>query len=66
MQRRAKCLEVKEDYEKAKEDLDRAHMLDKENPVIRTAKEKVQGKLNTIKFDEYREVANQFLKQKKF
>ena len=42
LQRRAKCLEVKEDFEKAKEDLDRAHMLDKENPVIRTAKEKVQ------------------------
>jgi hypothetical protein len=42
LQRRAKCLEVREDYEQAKEDLDRAHMLDKENPVIRTAKEKVQ------------------------
>jgi len=57
---------VKEDYEKAKEDLDRASLLDKENPVIRTAKEKVQVKLNTIKFDQYREQANQFLKQKKF
>jgi len=59
-------LEVKEDYEKAKEDLDRATMLDKENPVIRASKEKVQQKLNTIKFDQYREQANQFLKQKKF
>mgnify|MGYP002396232983 CR=1 FL=1 len=36
LQRRAKCLEVDEEYEKAKEDLDRAMLLDPQNPAVRT------------------------------
>jgi len=42
LQRRAKCLEEKQDFEGAKNDLDRAAMLDKENPQVRTAQQKVQ------------------------
>ena len=42
LQRRAKCYDLKEDYEKAKEDLDRAMGLDRENPTVRTAQQKVQ------------------------
>ena len=51
LQRRAKCYEVQEEYEKAKEDLDRAMMMDRENPAVKAAQQKVQGKLNTIQFD---------------
>ena len=51
-----------DDFEKAKEDLDRAMILDRENPAIRQAQAKVQSKLSTIRFDEYREQANSFLK----
>ena len=37
LQRRAKCLEEMQDFEGAKADLDRAAMLDKENPQVRTS-----------------------------
>lgn len=66
LQRRARCYEMEEDFEKAKVDLDRASMLDRENPAVRTAKEKVQQKLNTIQFDKYRTQANELLKEKNF
>lgn len=41
LQRRAKCLEEKQDFEGAKADLDRAAMLDRENPQVRIAQQKV-------------------------
>ena len=66
LQRRAKCLEIKAEYESAKEDLDRAMFLDPENPAVKDAQTRVQKHLNTIKFDEYRTVANDYLKGKKF
>ena len=66
LQRRAKCLEEKQDFEGAKNDLDRAAMLDKENPQVRIAQQKVQQKLNTIQFDKYKEIGNNYLKEKKF
>lgn len=65
LQRRSKCYEVQEDYEKAKVDLDKALNLDRQNPAVRLAQKKVQDKLNTISFEKYREMANQFLKEKK-
>ena len=37
LQRRAKCYEVQEEYEKAKSDLDRAMLLDKNNGAARAA-----------------------------
>jgi hypothetical protein len=66
LQRRAKCFEEKEDFEGAKADLDRAAMLDRENPQVRIAQAKVQQKLNTVQFDKYKEIANNYLKEKKF
>jgi len=66
LQRRARCLEEKEDFEGAKADLDRAQFLDPKNPSVKESIAKIQLKLNTIKFSEYREVANAYLKDKKF
>lgn len=37
LQRRAKCYEIKEEYELAKQDLDRAMMLDRENTAVKLA-----------------------------
>ena len=61
LQRRAKCYEMQENWELAKEDLDRASLLDKENPAVAAAQKKVQEKLNTIKFDEFKNQADNFL-----
>ena len=66
LQRRAKCYEVQEDYEKAKVDLDKALGYDIQNPAVRLSQTKVQGKLNTIQFEKYKEQANAYLKEKKF
>ena len=66
LQRRAKCYEVKDEFELAKQDLDRAMMLDRENAAVKLAQQKVQQKLSTIRFEEYREQANNYLKQKQF
>ena len=41
-------------------------MLDKENPQVRISQQKVQQKLNTIQFDKYKEIGNNYLKEKKF
>ena len=54
LQRRSKCFEVQELYEDAKKDLDKAQLLDPQNPIVRASLKRVQDKLNTIKFDEYR------------
>lgn len=61
LQRRAKCYEMDKEWEKAKADLDRAHMIDRENTSITIAQKKVQDQLNTLKFDEFKEVANKYL-----
>jgi len=45
---------MKKEYELAKEDLDRAVLLDRENPAVRQQRKSVQDKLDTIKFGEYR------------
>ena len=37
LQRRSKCYEVQENWEAAKIDLDRAQLLDKENPAVNAA-----------------------------
>lgn len=66
LQRRSKCLEVQEKYEESKVDLDKAQLLDPQNPIVRASLKRVQDKLNTIRFDEYRTQGNEFLKQKKF
>lgn len=66
LQRRAKCFEVKEEFEKAKADLDRAALLDQHNGGVKVASQRVQQKLSTIRFEEYRTQANDFLKAKKF
>ena len=57
---------MQEEYEKAKEDLDRAQMLDRENPIVRATQQKIQQKLSTIRFEEYREKGNDYLKKKMF
>ena len=61
LQRRAKCYEVQENWELAKADLDRAQLLDKENPAVNAAQKKVQEKLNTFKFNELKEQADGYL-----
>jgi tetratricopeptide (TPR) repeat protein len=66
LQRRSKCWEVQEQFEQAKEDLDKAMLLDPQNPIVRASVKRVQERLNTVKFDEYRSKGNDFLKQKKF
>lgn len=66
LQRRAKCYEMSEDWEKAKVDLDRALMLDKQNAAVVAAQKKVQDKLNTMKFDEFKEQGNKYLQSKEF
>ena len=48
LQRRAKCYEVKDMLQEARDDLDRAMMLDKENPAVKAAYQKVQTRLNAI------------------
>ena len=57
---------MKEEYESAKADLDKASMLERDNGAVRVASTRVQGKLSTIRFQEYREQGNALLKQKKF
>lgn len=47
-------------------DLDRALLLDKQNGGTRAASQRVQQKLSTIRFEEYRTQANDYLKEKKF
>jgi len=42
LQRRAKCYEINNEFEKAKEDLDRAMMMDRENTAVKLAQQKVQ------------------------
>mmetsp|Transcript_36900 Transcript_36900/g.56494 ORF Transcript_36900/g.56494 Transcript_36900/m.56494 type:complete len:394 (+) Transcript_36900:815-1996(+) len=66
LQRRAKCYEVKGKYELAKEDLDRAFMLDRENPAVRQMRKTIQDKLDTISFEEYRKLGDLALKEKDF
>lgn len=66
LQRRAKCYEVDEKFELAKKDLDRAQFLEPQNAAVKTAAAKVQQKLSTIRFEEYREQANEYLKKKMF
>lgn len=66
LQRRSKCREVQEQFEQAKEDLDKAMLLDPQNPIVRASLKRVQERLNTVKFDEYRSQGNDLLKQKKF
>jgi len=41
-------------------------LLDPQNPIVRASLKRVQERLNTVKFDEYRSKGNDFLKQKKF
>ncbi len=57
-----KCKEMKEEYESAKADLDKASMLERDNGAVRVASTRVQGKLSTIRFQEYREQGNALLK----
>lgn len=66
LMRRAKCYEVQKDFEKAKDDLDRCMLLDPENPQAKVSQQKVQTALNTIKFDEYKDIGNKYLKEKNF
>ena len=66
LQRRAKCNEVAEKFELARKDLDRALFLEPQNAAVKAAQAKVQNKLNTIRFEEYREQANNYLKKKMF
>ena len=66
LMRRSKCYEEKENFEKAKDDLEKAQFLDKNDESIKHALKRVQGKLSTIRFDEYREKANTYLKDKMF
>lgn len=66
LQRRSKCLEEKNELEAAKDDLERAQFLDNKNPAVRDMLAKLNQKLNTVKFSEYRDLANQYLKEKKF
>jgi hypothetical protein len=66
LQRRSKCLEENNELEGAKDDLERAQFLDNKNPAVKDMLAKINAKLNTVKFAEYRETANQFLKEKKF
>jgi tetratricopeptide (TPR) repeat protein len=42
LQRRAKCYELKDEFELAKQDLDRAMMLDRDNTAVKLAQQKVQ------------------------
>lgn len=41
-------------------------ILDKDNAAVKAAQAKVQQKLGTIKFEEYRTEANDFLQKKDF
>lgn len=41
-------------------------LLDPQNPIVRASLKRVQERLNTVKFDEYRSQGNDLLKQKKF
>lgn len=66
LQRRAKCYEQAENWVDAKNDLDKALMYDNQNPAVIASQKKVQEKLNTIQFGEYREEGNKCVKTKEF
>ena len=58
LQRRAKCYEIQNKLEAAKADLDQALILDRDNPAVKSSLDKIQKKLSTINFEEYKEQGN--------
>lgn len=64
--RRAKSLEMQNQWEQAKEDLDKVLMLEPKNSEAQSALKQVSSKLDQLMFGQYREEANELLKQKKF
>ena len=60
--RRAKSYEMREDWELAKEDLDKVLLMEPQNSEARSSLKVIQAKLDDVMFNRYREEGNEFLK----
>lgn len=60
--RRAKSYEMREEWELAKEDLDKVLLMEPQNSEARSSLKVIQAKLDDVMFNRYREEGNEFLK----